>query len=204
MNQPLEITFKPYLIGKTKRLRFSDLSIVYGNVDNQKGIERQLMNSEVSKFRYGIKWINGLHFAIGRIYSIDIEDKLGNQINLRLRSLYGINKKSLGDAYVQIVNYLYDNYFTNISKQYLNRFDRGESFELAGVNISAEGIYLNEKSGLVTWKNLGSAAYATYYTLYPKSNPNNYSAFNYLDDWNTGVLYSVSRQILINKELSQE
>jgi len=35
--------------------------------------------------------------------------------------------------------------------------------------------------------------------MFSKSDPNYYRAFEYLNDWNTAILYSVSRQILKEK-----
>lgn len=155
----------------------------------------------MTEFRHGIRWISGIHLTIGRIYCIDIRDNTGKEIRIRIRSIYGIRKKEKNDQYFQLIHYLYDHYFDDISRSYLNRFESNESFSIAGVDFSDTGLRFNSKSGWVKWEDLQTNSFQSYYALSSKQDPANYRAFVYLDDWNTGVLYSVSRSILKTRGL---
>ena len=55
----------------------------------------QIDKEEINDIRYGISWIRGIDFTIGRIYCIDIRNRNNKVIKIRLRSLYGINKMNL-------------------------------------------------------------------------------------------------------------
>jgi len=87
---------------------------------------------------------------------------------------------------------------------YLAKFNEGEPFEIAQVIFQREGIIFDKKAGVVSWADLGTKAYHGYYALYSQQDPNTYKAFEYLHDWNTVILYSVSRQILKDKKLWSE
>jgi hypothetical protein len=116
-----------------------------------------------------------------------------------LKSLYGINRKKLTEKYVSIVSALYDHILDNISRNYLNQFAGSMEFELLGVTFKSSGLLFNNKNQLIDWEDLGTKNYSTYYALFSKSDPGFHKTFEYLTDWNTGILYSVSRQILKDK-----
>ena len=159
----------------------------------------KFLKDDIQAFRYGITWINGYQFTIGRTYCVDIQDKQNKIIRIRLKSIYGIRKKMLTDKYIKIVNALYENYFDDISRSYLTMFENNIDFELEGLIFTQSGVILGKKAELITWENIGTGSYVTYYTIYPKSDPTAYKAFEYLHNWNTGIVYSVSRQILKSK-----
>lgn len=74
-------------------------------------------------------------------------------------------------------------------------------FSILGVIFSQSGIQLDKKSDIISWIDLGTKNYNTYYSLFSKSDSKKYKLFYYLSDWNTVVLYSVSRSILKAKKL---
>lgn len=191
MDYPIEITLHPLLIGKRKLLKLSEAGIEFNGQIFRK--------ADIAEFRYGILWVNGIHLTIGRVYCIDIKNSNGDDLKIRLKSAYGIRKKAVTDQYIQIVSYLYEKYFNEIISAYLTRFAANESFSILGVQFYPEGIQLNEHSGLIKWEALQTINYQSYYALSSKSDPNKYRAFVYLEDFNTGVLYSVSRTILKEK-----
>src|SRR6476620_7433552 len=68
-------------------------------------------NAEIVGIRYGVKAIAGYRFNIGRIYCIDVKSASGKVIKIRLKSLYGVRKKTLGEKYLQITNAIFKSYF---------------------------------------------------------------------------------------------
>jgi hypothetical protein len=161
----------------------------------------RIVKEEINAFRYGIKWISGYQFTIGRIYCIDIKSTNDIIIRIRLKSLYGVNKKKLSDKYAAIVNALYDQYFDNISLSYLNRLDKEESSQMLNIFFTPSGILLDKQTSIIAWDDLGIRSFTTYFAIFRKSTPEVYRAFEYLTDWNAGILYSILKQILINKGL---
>jgi hypothetical protein len=201
MNNSLEVTIKSSILDRDRKLSLKEEFIEFEDKDLIGASPTRLVKSELSEFRYGIKWISGIHLTIGRVYTVDIRDIHGNEINLRLKSLYGVRKKQLLEKYVKIVSHLYDQYFNDISRDYLDKFLAGESVSILGVEFTAGGVILNKKIGLIRWEDLETRSYWSYYTLSSKLDSTKYKAYVYLEDWNTGVLYTVSREILKGKGL---
>jgi hypothetical protein len=204
MNQSFELTVKSSILDRDRKLSLNADFIEFEDKDLIGALPTRLEKSELSEFRHGINWISGIHLTIGRIYSVDIRDIHGKEINIRLKSLYGVRKKQLMEKYINIVRHLYDHYFNDISSDFLNKFSNGEEFSISGVVFTAGGVITNRKAGLVRWEDLETRSYRSYYTLSSKLDSTKYKAFVYLEDWNTGVLYTVSREILKEKGLWSE
>ena len=110
-----------------------------------------------------------------------------------------VRKTELGRKYSEIVNAILDYFFDAKIILLLEKFVNDESFSILGVNFDARGVLLKKDSQLISWDDLGTKSYMSYYAMFSKSDPNYYRAFEYLNDWNTAILYSVSRQILKEK-----
>jgi hypothetical protein len=200
-NQSIQLKIKSSVFDRHRELTIDKSYIEFDNNDLSDAPPTRFNKEDIKAFRYGVKWIQGYQFIIGRIYCIDIRNNNDRVIKLRLKSLYGIRKKILTDKYAQIVHALYDHFFDDLTRQYLTKFDNNVEFELGGLLFNQEGISFGANSDTIPWTNIGTASYKTYYTIYPKSHPNKYKAFEYLHHWNAGIVYSVSRQILKHKGL---
>lgn len=203
MNDSIELIIKPSVFERNRRLIINNDFIEVEDRTSVTGITR-FEKDEIAEFRYGVKWISGYQFTIGRTYCVDIKSSSGQTINLRLRSLYRINNKKLAEKFSQIVNALYDLHFDKLSRSCLEKFEDGQSFKILGITFSPEGILLDKKRAMISWQEVGTRSYSTYYAVYSKQNPAEHKTFKYLEDWNTGILYSVSREILKRKGLYKE
>jgi hypothetical protein len=199
MTQALEVTLKSSIFDRERRLIINKDCIEFDNSRFNSKATAKLFKSEISGFRYGIKWINGYQFVIGRIYCIDVRSSDKRLLKIRLKSVYGVRKRQLTEKYGIIVNTLYDYFFDDISRDYLSQFAKQKNFEILSVTFTQTGIALYSNSAIIPWEDVGTRSYQTYYVLFCKSEPNKYRAFEYLYHWNTGVLYSVSREILKEK-----
>ncbi|MEX6690869.1 hypothetical protein QTN47_25395 [Danxiaibacter flavus] len=202
--QPLRLTVKSSILARVRLLTIDKDYIEFGDNNLSNKAPTKFLKSDIKSFRCGIKWIRGYQFYIGRIYFIDIKEKSGRIIKLKLKSIYGIRKKLLADKYEKIITTLYDNFFDDIARHYLKEFDNNNDFELCGLLFSQKGIAFDKNSEHIAWENIQTNSYRTYYTISPKDAPNAYKAFEYLHDWDARTLYSVSRQILKNKGLHAE
>lgn len=164
--------------------------------------------NEIKAFRYGIKWIKGAEFTIGREFQIYILNNENKTLKINFSSYYGIKKAELNKLYSDIIQALWTFYFDDITMEFLDLFHSGNTIEIGSVQISQEGILINTggiisvKKTHVVWDNVGTHDYATYFAIYAKNDPSKInSAHYYLKDWNTAVLYSVIRTILRDKKL---
>jgi len=158
--------------------------------------------NEIKAFRYGVKWINGYSFVIGRTYCLDILTTGNKVLKIRLKSMYGIRRNQLHNKFERILDSLYENHFNEIINNSLSELANGKNIEIAGVNFVQEGVFTHPKASMIPWENVGTKAYTSYYTIFSKSNPNDYKAFDYISHWNAAVLYSVLETIL--KQMNRE
>ena len=198
------LSIKSSLLDRERELVIDKAFLTYDNKDQIAELPTKFLKQDIIAFRYGIKWIRGYQFVIGRIYCVDIQSWTGEIIKVRLKSFYGVNKKTLTEKYSTIVNSLYDIYFDDITRNYLQQYSDSIDFDILGINFRSDGVLMGKNSDLIPWEDLGTKFYTTYYAVFSKSNPTVYKAFEYLNDWNTGILYSVSRGILRSKNLYSE
>lgn len=200
MSQSIELTIKPTVLEKPCHLIIDPAYLEFDYYNPPFRFEKD----EITAFRYGVKWIRGYQFVIGRVYIVEIQSADKRIIKIKLKSLYGINKGILYQKFVTIVNALADKYFDDISRAYLEKFDRNEPIKVEDVLFNTEGISWSKNMQIVKWDDVGTRVYQTYYSIFSKSNPSIYKTFEYLSDWNTEVVYGVSRSILMNKGLYTE
>lgn len=165
-------------------------------------------NSEIKDYRYGVKWIRGAKFIIGRDYQIFIRNQENKIIKINFKSFYGINKNLHFKNYSGILNSLWNFHFNKIASDFIEKFQNQEQFSIGNVHFSDENVIietnsiLKKKQNIILWKDVQTKDYRTYFAIYSQENPANINqCYNYKDDWNTAILYTVIRTILKNKEI---
>jgi len=199
VSETLDLSLRSSIFDRQRRLTITPTYLEFDDRSSV-GLEpTRFKKEEMEGLRYGVKPIEGYQFVIGRIYCIDIRNNQGRTMKIRLKSMYGVNKIALAQKFAKIVNIFLDYFFDDISRGLLEKFHKGESFSLLGVSFFSDGVNLKKDGQLIKWVDLGTQSYTRYYAMYSKWNPNHYKAFEYLVDWNTATLYSVSREILKEK-----
>lgn len=193
MAPPLQIKLKASIFAGEKSLKINPELLEFG--------EESLSKFEIAEIRYGIKAINGYNFRIGRIFLIEIRSVTGTIIKIRFQSVYQIRRKQLEEKYRQILNALFENYFNDIVGDFIKLFNEKVDFDILGVRFTREGVIIDKNTETISWFNLGTQNYWTYYSLFSKSNPHLTKSYYYLTDWNTIVLRTVSRHILKVKDM---
>jgi hypothetical protein len=188
MTQTLKLSLKSTLLSKEKILLIDPEFIEFDNTNFSK--------FEIAELRYGIKAIKGYRFVIGRIYCIDIKTLDEKIIKIRLKSLYRVRKHKLGEKYKIILKALFENFINDICQSFIDKFNNKVDFNLLGTTFTQNGVILNKTTETIPWFDLGTRNYWSYYSLFSITDSRKYRIFYYLSDWNTIVLYSVSRHIL--------
>jgi hypothetical protein len=195
----LEYTVRSTILDRSRLLVIDPEYIEFDDQNLVSATPTRFQKSEIEGLRYGVKGIHGYRFRIGRIYCIDVRDVSGRIIKIRLKSVYRVRRKLLGDKYQEITNSLLKYYFHDMIRGYLQQYQEGQSVELLGVKLNSHAVLFDEKVGWVSWGFLGTKRYWHYYTLYSEESPDNYRAFVFLDDWNAGVLRGLIEVILKEK-----
>ncbi|MES2556502.1 MAG: hypothetical protein V4604_10150 [Bacteroidota bacterium] len=197
--QPYSLTFKPNLIlGPTKQLIVSKESIQLNRIGKSNEQAIHFDKNDIVSYRFGIKWITGYMFTIGREYQLFIKDNTDRTIKINLKSFYGFKKKELTQRYSKIIESVWKNYFAKIANDYLKQLSDGEMITICGVRITDKEVTietnnpLNKKSISIPWEHVGTKDYHTYYAIFSTENPTDINrGYYYKDEWNVGVLYSV-------------
>ncbi|HZY39428.1 MAG TPA: hypothetical protein VFE53_22385, partial [Mucilaginibacter sp.] len=84
---------------------------------------------EITAFRYGVKWISGYKFVIGRHYFIELKNVTGNIHRIKLKSYYSIKRDAYFKLWSQLLQELWKNYFKGICITYYNLYKNHQTFE---------------------------------------------------------------------------
>ena len=199
IEQTLQISFKSNLLfGPSKQLTVSKESIQLTKAGKTAEKSIRFDKADIVAYRFGIKWISGYTFTIGREYHIFVKDKADREMKISLQSLYGFKKAKLGEQYSEIMQSLWVNHFREIANDYLKQLSDGKTISLCGVQITDKDVtietnnLLTKKRVSIPWKHLGTKDYHTYYAIFSTENPADVNrGYYYMDEWNAGILYTV-------------
>jgi hypothetical protein len=195
----LEFMVKSTIMDRQRLLVIDPEYLEFDDQDRISEPRTRFLKAEIEGIRYGVKAIRGYRFRIGRTFHIDIRDVGGRIIRIRLKSVYRVRRKLLGEKYQAILGAILRYYFHDIMHGYVRQLRSGQPVDLLGVNLNGEGVLFDPKVGRVSWDFIGTKSFWHYYTLFSEENPGKYRTFVFVDDWNAGVLRGVVEAILKDK-----
>jgi hypothetical protein len=164
---------------------------------------------EITDYRFGIRWIR-FELTYGREYQIFVRNKNNETIKISFKSYFGRKKNILHRLYINILDELWTAFFSEKVDKYLEKFEKGVEFSIGDVLFNKDYIELHisgivsQKRIRISWKNVRSRNYFTYFSIYSNENPAEINrGYSYKEDWNTNVLYSVTRTILETKGIEK-
>lgn len=195
----MEVQIKTNVLDRNRKLIINSELIEFDDSGFVNTTIAKFSRGEVASFKYGVKLITGYSFTIGRIYCIDIKNLDDQVIKIRLVSLYGIRKKMLFKKFNEILNAFFETHHRDIVTYYLQIFETGIQVNILNTAFNQSEVIINGKE--VRWEDLGTKTYATYFALFSIRYPSVYKSYSYLNEWNTAVVYSFSKQVLLQKGL---
>ena len=127
--------------------------------------------NEIKDYRFGIRWIR-FELTYGREYQIYIRNFENQVIKLSFKSYFGRKKQELHNLYVDILDELWERYFSYNVDELLSKYDNNEEFTIADVYFKKKGIELNisgifnQKRVEIVWENIRTKNYHTYFSIY--------------------------------------
>lgn len=208
MNKIVDFNIKRSLFDNLNRkLSISKDFLKFQNKDMRENPYTTFEKDEIIEYRFGIRWIS-FEITYGRDYQIFVRSKKGEVLKINFKSFFGKNKKEYHQKFNDILDVLWDNFFAEIAQYFLKKFKNNESFKIGNVEFDENGITI-DVSGIakinktkILWKDVRTKNYYTYFAIYSSESPSEINrGYNYLEDWNTGILYSVLRTILQSKNI---
>lgn len=198
----LEIKHNMFVKKSSKITIAPDALLIQPNKTFSKNIIR-IPKENIQDFRYGVKWLSGFKFIIGREYQLFIRTKDNSEYSIRTKTFYGYKRDQLHSEFYTMVNHIWNIYFRKITNDYLTKYTQGINIQVCDVLITSDGINLESGSSFkrtrnfIKWDDLGSRIYHSNYSLYSKENAveiNN--SFYFMADWNVSVLSGLIETIL--------
>ncbi|MDH4474707.1 MAG: hypothetical protein QE487_19030 [Fluviicola sp.] len=191
------------LFGTSKQLTVSKefIELTKAGKTDEKSI--RFDKADIVAYRFGIKWISGYAFTIGREYHIFVKDKADREMKISLQSLYGFKKAETSKHYSQIIRSMAEYYLKEIVEDYLQQFSEGKPITICGVQLTETDVTIETKNRLINkkiaipWQNVGIKGYHTYFAIFSDENPTDINrSYYYLEEWNVGILFAVMEPLI--------
>jgi hypothetical protein len=195
-------TFKRGFLDRPRKLTMTPAYLEFEDKDFIEDLFTRFDKCTIKDYRYGVRWIRGFEFIVGREYLIYIRSETNEIIKLSFKSFYGIKKELFNNLYDNILKHLWELYFGEIAQSLINRFCNGEEIEVCNVKMSQLNVeikvygLLKEQSASIPWEKVATKEYYTSLVIFSLEDPKINRGYKYLDDWNTGLLYCVIKTLL--------
>jgi len=164
--------------------------------------------SEICEYRYGIKWIRGFKFTVGREYVIFIRNSSGQTLKISFKTFYGIKKEEYHKLSNDILTALWYFFFGQMANEYYANFKKGIDITIGRATLTKKAVIVDEGGILksekktIPWEHLEIKDYHTYLAIYSSIDASKtHATFSYLKDWNTVILHSIVKTILDNRKV---
>lgn len=166
--------------------------------------------NEIAQYHFGVNWMR-YKFVFGREYVISIKNHNNQVIKINFKTYFGRRKKEYHKLCNEILASLWEFYFGDIATNYIHRQELGEEFKIGEVTFTKDGLNilstasLKSKNEFIPWEKVRTRSYATYFAIYSKEDAMNINrGYSYLNDWNTNVLHSVVKTIMLRKKIEND
>lgn len=183
---------------KPRLLEIGDEGIRFENTNLKSNPFTHLKKDQITGLRYGIEFINGLKFTIGRIYYIFIKSKNGKELKIDFKLFYGSKLQEKHNLYCNIVDCLWENIFSDFTNKLIQKITSGKTVELAGILIENDKILFDKTE--VDISDLAIKKYRHYFILHSKQNQNINKMLYYLKDSDAVILLEILTDIIRKNE----
>ncbi|WP_139166278.1 hypothetical protein [Chryseobacterium soldanellicola] len=174
---------------RKRQLIIDDNFIKFDHNDHRKNSFITINKENIAGIRYGIHFIKGYKFYIGREYQIFIRNKDNTETKIYFKLFYKRKLSEKHQLFVDIINHLWEKYFNEILNSYIQKLKNKESFELAGITILNDRIQFNKKE--ILFDDLAIKKYHHYFMIYSKQDNYNNKLLYHLKDKDAIILQNL-------------
>lgn len=195
-----EFTIVRGLFDTRKRSLIIDKNFIKFENKNLKNDLFTVINKEdITGIRYGIHFIRGLEFYIGREYLIFIRDKFGKELKINFKLFYRRKLSEKHQHYCDIVDELWDKFISDICYNYYLKFKDKEKFSISGIEIVEDSIRFDKKE--VFYDDLELKQYHHHFMIFSREDNYKNKMLYYLKDKDAVILFSVLKTIIKHEQL---
>lgn len=130
---------------RKRQLIIDEEFLKFENKDHIEDLFTKIPKNEIAGIRYGIHFIRGFEFYVGREYQIFIKTNSGKELKINFKLFYRRKLDEKHKLFCDIVDELWKCYFDNILNQYIRRYNNNEEFNLGGILFKDTCIHLIRK-----------------------------------------------------------
>jgi len=183
-----------FLDNRKRSLIINNDSIKFENKDLKDNSFTIFNKEEIAGIRYGIHFIKGLEFYIGREYQIFIRNKDNKELKIFFKLFYARKLNEKHQLYCNIIDELWRNFFDEISHNYFEKFKDNEAFSIANVHIFKDKIVFDKQE--ILFEDLGIKRYNHHFMIFSKKDNYNNKMLYYLKDKDAVILLNLLSQII--------
>jgi hypothetical protein len=146
---------------------------------------------DIEGFRYGVQNFQYFIIPISRTYNIEVRNGQGKIMFIRMHTVFGFGNRKIEKLFIDIYKRIHKAYFFDMAIHYVRLLNGRLDYNLAGVLLTNDGVYLKKDSPLIPWISVGLSSYYHACSVYDISDPQHYRLFDYWQDWNASLLHSV-------------
>jgi hypothetical protein len=187
---------------RERQLTIDENFLKFENKDHNEDLFTVISKDEIVGIRYGIHFIKGLEFYIGREYQIFIKTKSGKELKVFFKLFYRRKLNEKHQLFSDIVNELWNQYFDEILNNYIQRYNNSEEFNLGGIFFKDTCIQFDKKE--ISYSDLAIKKYTSYFMIYSKEDQYKNKMHYYLKDNNAVILVELLNIIIENGQFRTE
>lgn len=168
--------------------------IRFENKDLKNDLFSVIDKKDIAGVRYGIHFIDGYRFTIGREYQIFIRHVSGRELKVFFKLFYRRKLSEKHQLYVDIVDSLWDYFLIDILNNYEKKLHNNELFSIAGIEIAGDRIKFNKSE--ILFEDLDLKKYYHYFIVFSKENPHNNKMLYYLKDQDAVIILNLLNNII--------
>jgi len=168
----------------------------FENKDHIENLFTIISKNEIVGIRYGIHFIKGLKFYIGREYQIFIKTKSDKELKIFFKLFYRRKLNEKHQLFSDIVNELWNHYFDEILNNYIQQYNNNEEFNLCGIVFKNACIQFDKRE--ILYSDLAIKKYTYYFMIYSKEDLYKNKMMYYLKDNNAVILVELLNNIIKN------
>jgi len=172
--------------GRKRQLILDENFIKFENKDRKDDLFIKIKKENITGIRYGIHFIKGLEFYIGREYQIFIKNNFNKELKINFKLFYGRKLNEKHQLYCDIIDELWNHYFDEITESYLTKIQQKKNFYLCGIQFFSDKLIFNDKE--LFFKDLEIKNYQHYFIIYSKLDQYQNKMLYYLKDENAVIL----------------
>ena len=185
-----EFTLIRGLLDTRKRQLIIDENFLkFENKDYNEDLFTVIPKEEIAGIRYGIHFIRGFEFYIGREYQIFIKTKSGKELKIFFKLFYRRKLDEKHQLFCSIVEELWNCYFDDILNEYIGQYNNHEEFNLGGILFKDTCIQFDKKE--ISYSDVAIIKYNHYFMVYSKEDQYKNKMLYFLKDENAVLVSSL-------------